>query len=316
MQGRTVKLFLVEGSPTGILAAEIMNWTGHVLVAPRSRAPDALKRPEAARTGIYLLTGEDPDHPSKIRVYIGEGDSVVDRIKAHVKDPSKEFWTHAFIITSKDANLTKAHARYLESRLVEIAKSAGRAAVANGVEPAPKLLPESDVADMEFFLSQVQLVLPVLGLDVLRPKLTAPAVTRSPSTSVAQAQAGLALLLSSPKHGVEARAIENEGELTVLAGSIATAKAFTANSYSALRQTLIADGVLTPNAGEGYVFATDVNFDSPSAAAAVILNRNANGRVEWRLEGTGQTLKDWQDAQLAAVPGTDRLRELIDSVQL
>lgn len=312
MVGRTVKLFLVEGSPTGILAAEIMNWTGHVLVAPRSQTPDALKRPEAARTGVYLLTGEDPEHPSRLRVYIGEGDSVVDRIKAHAKDSSKEFWTHAFIITSKDANLTKAHARYLESRIVEIAKAAGRAAVANGTEPAPKLLPESDVADMEFFLSQVQLVLPVLGLDVLRPKLSA-AGTGS-TLSAKQALEGLTLTLSSPKHGAEARAVENEGELTVLAGSVATAKTFIANSYSALRQSLIEDGSLVERTGQGLVFATDVNFDSPSAAAAVILNRNANGRVEWRLEGSGQTLKDWQDAQLAAVPGTDRLQDLIHSV--
>jgi hypothetical protein len=37
-----------------------MNWTGHVLVAPRSRIGEALKRVEATRTGIYFLVGVDP----------------------------------------------------------------------------------------------------------------------------------------------------------------------------------------------------------------------------------------------------------------
>ncbi len=102
-----------------------MNWTGHVLVAPRSKLAEALSRSECTRTGVYLLLGDDPENPNKQRVYVGEGDSVVDRIKSHAKDPSKDFWTHAYIVTSKDANLTKAHARYLESKLVEKAKLAG-----------------------------------------------------------------------------------------------------------------------------------------------------------------------------------------------
>lgn len=105
LEGRTVRLFLVEGSPTGILAAEIMNWTGHVLVTPRSKTAEALKRAESARTGVYLLIGDDPEHPTKPRIYIGEADSVADRIKTHAKDSAKDFWTHAYVVTSKDQNL-------------------------------------------------------------------------------------------------------------------------------------------------------------------------------------------------------------------
>lgn len=33
--GRSIRLFLVDGSPSGLLTAEIMNWTGHVLTGPR-----------------------------------------------------------------------------------------------------------------------------------------------------------------------------------------------------------------------------------------------------------------------------------------
>lgn len=115
--GRSVRLYLVDGSPTGILTAEIMNWTGHVLVAPRSRLAEALQRGEATRTGVYFLVGDDPEQPTKSRVYVGEGDIVAERIKSHAKDEQKEFWTRACLVTSKDLNLTKAHVRYLESRL-------------------------------------------------------------------------------------------------------------------------------------------------------------------------------------------------------
>jgi len=35
--GRSIRLFLVDGTPNGLLTAEITNWTGHVLTGPRSR---------------------------------------------------------------------------------------------------------------------------------------------------------------------------------------------------------------------------------------------------------------------------------------
>ena len=79
--GRTVRLFLVDGSPTGVVTAEIMNWTGHVLVAPRSQIGEALRREEADRTGVYCLVGDDPTQASKSLVYVGEADCVADRIK-------------------------------------------------------------------------------------------------------------------------------------------------------------------------------------------------------------------------------------------
>lgn len=57
LAGRTIKLFLVDGIPDGIRTAEIMSWTGHVLFAPRSSVAALLARPEAKRTGAYLLIG-------------------------------------------------------------------------------------------------------------------------------------------------------------------------------------------------------------------------------------------------------------------
>lgn len=298
-QGRTVRLFLADGTPTGVLTAEIMNWTGHILVTPRSRLADALKRPEASRTGVYLLVGDDILQPHRPRVYVGEGDSVLDRIKSHSKDITKDFWTHACIITSKDANLTKAHVRYLENRILDLIKASGRGNTANGNEPSVKSLPESDIADMEFFISQLQIALPVVGMDVLRPKpSTHSNLSSDVSDRLASANA-LKLVLSSKKSLVNAIAFESDGELTVLAGSTASNRQFTSNAYSARRQELIESGALQPTDNvDIYTLTSDTTFRSPSEAAAILLNRNANGRTEWHIHSTGQTLKDWQDDQL------------------
>ena len=297
VQGRSIRLFLVDGVPTGLRTAEIMNWTGHVLVAPRSQLPEALKRPEVVRTGIYFLTGDDPAQPGRDRVYIGEGDNVIDRLKSHAKDETKEFWTHATIVTSKDTNLTKSHARYLESRIIGLAKTADRANVSNGNDPSPKLLPESDAADMEFFITQLQVILPVLGLQFLRPRAS---LARPQLSEVTPAANMLQLIMQNKKRAVSAEAVEDGGEVTVLAGSLATAKEdSTSYAYAGVRKGLIESGVLKPAASDTqYEFTEDVPFRSPSEAAAVILNRSSNGRTEWKVKSTGQTLKDWQDSQL------------------
>ncbi len=252
---------------------------------------------------------------SLISIYVGEGDSVADRLRMHAKDPRKEFWEHVCVVTSKDQNLTKAHVRYLESRIVELVREGDRANLANGNEPSSKLLPKSDVADMEYFLSQMQIILPVVGFDFLRPKavLSKGDVAQSslPRTSA------LELVLVSKKHNIEARAVEQDGEVTVLRGSTAVAKSeFVSNTYQALRDSLISEGRLRPTPDPSVLeFSSDVQFPSPSAAAAVIFNRNSNGRTAWKIASTGQTLKDYQDAQLVETGSEHELVSTAEPVE-
>ena len=106
----TIRIFLADGEPTGILLAEISNWTGKVLVAPRSLLDQLSKREEVRRTGVYLLVGPDLDDPSRALAYIGEGDNVLKRLLHHNKDEPKDFWERTVVIMSKDENL-HAHAR-------------------------------------------------------------------------------------------------------------------------------------------------------------------------------------------------------------
>src|SRR4051794_19993596 len=167
-RGRTLKLYLVDGSPSGVITAELGISSVRAAVASRTALPELIRREEAARTGLYLLVGPDPDFPGRQLVYVGEGDQVKSRLAAHDADDSKEFFTRAVLIVSKDENLTKAHGRYLESRIIAAIRGAGRAKLVNGTEPPFKGLPEPEIADMERVLDEIEILLPVLGFDVLR----------------------------------------------------------------------------------------------------------------------------------------------------
>jgi len=299
-QGRSIRLFLVDGTPNGLLTAEIMNWTGHVLNGPRSKLAELVQRPECARTGVYFLVGPDPEDSLRTRVYIGESDDVAQRLKAHNRPEAqggKDFWERVCLVTSKDQNLTKAHVKHLESRLIHHAVAAGRCVLSNGTEHEYDGLPESDRADMAYFLEQIRIVLPVLGFDFLR-ELTKPSGPMVGDTAIAVEQSPR-FRLDIPKYGITAYAQEVDGEFFVLKGSHARKQwVGVAGGYQGLFQQLLADGVLAEDGTDHLTFGDDYAFNSPSAAAAVVSGRSANGRIVWSVDGTGQTYAAWQDQQL------------------
>jgi len=294
MNGKQIKLFLVDGSPGGLTSAEITNWTGHVLSASRSDLADLLKREEAQRTGAYLLLGEDEEVVGNTRCYIGEADVVAERLRYHQRD--KEFWDRVVVITSKDANLTKAHGRYLESRLIELATSAGRVKVENGTAPSPPALPEADTSDMDYFITQLEIVLPVLGVNAIRIPLP------RPWAGDGQSADSPVFHLRNGKLGVDATAQQVDGEFTMLAGSSVVAKwqgigkaESTVKSYASYRaqhEQLLADGAIMMEAGRGRV-TRNIPFTSPSTAGAVALGRSCNGRREW-IASDGATFGHWE----------------------
>ncbi len=290
--GRTIKLYLAEGTPTGLLAAEIMNWTGKVIVCPRTRLSSLSQREEVRKTGVYLLSGADPESPDKERVYVGEGDNVWDRLKAHEGDEKKDFWTRTVVVISKDDNLTKSHVGYLESRLYALIKEAGRA-ILDQNQPARPSLPEADIADTDYFLQQLQMVLPVLGFPFTQPKPEIPVGTGEGVSS--------SPLFCMTCAGARATAREVGDEFMVLKGSTARRKGPSSwHVYRALRDQLLEEGKLVKSDKDEslLVFAEDVPFKSPSAASCVVYANSVSGPATWKLESTGQTYKEWRSEQL------------------
>lgn len=294
MNGKTIRLYLVNGSPTDILTAEIINWTGKIIVAPRAQLAELAKREEVKRTGVYILVGPDPDVAMRDAVYFGEGDNVLTRLTAHDKDETKDFWTRCAVVISKDQNITKSHGRFVESRLISIAHQAERAKIHNGTAPPLPPLPEPDIADMEYFVGQLQMVLPVLGFNFLQPK---PTVTL-PNGGSTDTDSPLFVLSVV---GAEAKAREVAGEFIVLKGSTARKEGLKSwTSYKALRDQLVAeDRLVQSDQPDYFVFNEDVAFSSPSAGAAVVNAGNMNGRTSWKTE-SGETYQQWHEKKLAA----------------
>ena len=185
------------------------------------------------------------------------------------------------MFVSKDENLTKAHVRYLENRLLTEAVQVGRFTLEQNQAGGSKL-PESDREDMEVFLSHIRQLLPVLGSDLLIP-IAQPA---------ARQQSG-GILFCRMK-GAEGRGRRTPDGFAVFRGSTAVLQERdSAKKYPyvlTLRNQLIANGTLVKRDGF-YEFTKETEFSSPSAAAAVIEGGSANGLIEWRTED-GKVLKE------------------------
>lgn len=137
-----------------------------------------------------FLSGKKPEDPDTTIVYVGERDNVRQQPIQHNADETKAFWERTCVVTSKDRNITKAHGRYLEARLFGLVMEAGRATPGNGNKPGGLTLPEADQSDMDFFVEQIRLILPVLGFDFLKatPRVTKPMPSASPGTETSSEQ--------------------------------------------------------------------------------------------------------------------------------
>lgn len=297
--GRSIRLFLVDGTPNGLLTAEIMNWTGHVLTGPRSKLAELVERPECARTGVYFLVGPDPDNNLRLKVYVGESDNLSERLKQHsqkIEEGGQDFWERVCLVTSKEQSLTKAHVKHLESVLVRLVRHAGRCELVNGTANDYDSLSEADRSDMLFFLENVYTVLPVLGYDFLAPASeasVAPAVCESPL-----------FILEDLELNLRALAKEIDGEFTVLKGSQAIPyRSDKGSSYQDMYKQLVKDGVLVPDGDSLLTFSADQEFISPSAAASVVCGHAVDGETAWFVDGTEQTYAAWQTQQTSGSAG-------------
>ena len=282
MTSATIKLFLPHGDAKRLRVGEVSNWTGKALAAPRTELEDLLARDELGSSGVYFLLGVNADTGANL-AYVGEAEVIRDRLKQH---KAKDFWSSVVVFVSKDENLTKAHIRYLENRLLQESKTIGRYALENSNSSNPKL-PESDREDMEVYLARIRQVLPVLGSDLLAPI--------SGSTKPAHPQPQLVCKIKN----ATARGRRTEGGFVVFAQSTAvlTIRPSAETQYPntvALRQRLIQEKTLVERNGL-YVFIKDVEFSSPSAAAAVVHGGSANGLTAWKDE-SGRTLKDLEES--------------------
>jgi hypothetical protein len=276
--GKTIKIFLIDGEPNGRMSCELSNWSGKAYKIPRINVKDCSDRDDLTSTGVYLLFGKND--AGKDQVYIGEAESILKRLNQQLTQ--KDFWNEAIVFISKDENLNKAHIKYLENRLHDIAKSANRYAVDNSIIPTQSSISESDRAEMEEFIEYIKMLVNTLGHKVFDEKREFKPKQKQNSFFIKAAR------------GADGQGEPTSDGFVVFKNSKAAAtivNSMTPN-FIAYRQKLIDERVLVDK-GEYFEFTDDYIFSSPSTAAVMVMGRNANGLTEWKNKD-GKTLKEFE----------------------
>ena len=280
--GKSIELFLVNGTADSLITAELSNWNGKALKIPRIEVASC-SRDDIAQAGVYFLFCKEDDGSDS--VYIGEAENVKERLVQHLRDyqaeKEKYYWNTAVIFVGRDLN--KALIRYLENRFVEIARNSKRYIVLTKNTYRNTVMKESQIAVMEEFVDNVKILINALGYKVLEPLLQT-----GTDATVSDEEELYISVGSTSATGI----VTTEG-FVVLKGSVVNEKT-SAKSLSAgmkkLRDKIFADGKV-----ENLTTTEDILFSSSSAAADFVLGYSASGPRTWKTKD-GRSLKDIEDS--------------------
>lgn len=272
--GKMIELYYPEGTVEGIATASILNWSGKAIKIPRSEVTSCT-RTDIKMPGIYFLFIKSDDGIKKDSVYIGEADDVLQRLKGHIQSFNQGnedyYWNTAVSFVGNDLN--KSYVRYLEHRLVQIAKQCGQFDVRTKSTFQNTILSEAQRDAMEEFIENIQLLIGALGYRVLE--------------SIGK-KANVGMKFSITSRGSNATGYITADGFVVEKDSLianTVTNAFQNCSYQKLRNDLIENGKIVD-----FKFVDDYEFASPSAASSVITGNPSNGRADWKFNG--KSLKD------------------------
>lgn len=282
--GKSIELFLVNGTADSLIIAELSNWNGKAIKIPRIEV-SSCDRNDIKQAGVYFLFCKEDDGSDS--VYIGEAENVKERLIQHLRDYQAEnekyYWSTAVIFIGRDLN--KALIRYLENRFVEIARVSKRCHVLTKNTYKNTVMKESQVAVMEEFIDNVKILVNALGYKVLEPL-----VQNNSSNSTVDDEM---LFISSSSVNAKGR-VTTEG-FVVYEGSTFDSKGSVnslSNGMKNLRQKLIESDKV-----QNHVIKENILFSSSSAAASFVLGYSVSGPQRWKTKD-GKTLKELEDKQV------------------
>jgi len=281
--GKSIELFLVNGTADSLIIAELSNWNGKAIKIPRIEV-SSCDRDDITQAGVYFLFCKEDDGADS--VYIGEAENVKDRLVQHLRDYQSEkekyYWSTAVVFIGRDLN--KALIRYLENRFVEIARTSKRYVVLTKNTYRNTVMKESQIAVMEEFVDNVKILINALGYKVLEPF-----AQKDSSTATVDDE-----LLYITSGSVNATGKVTAEGFVVFAGATVNEK-MSVKSLSAgmqkQRQKLFDSSKV-----DGVVTTEDILFSSSSAAADFILGYSVSGPRTWKNKA-GRTLKEIEGKQ-------------------
>ena len=275
--GKSIELFLANGTADSLITAELSNWNGKAIKIPRIEVSDC-KRDDIKGAGVYFLFCKEEDDSDS--VYIGESETIQERLNQHIRDynadKEKFYWTTAVIFLGRDLN--KALIRYLEDRFVQIARDCKRYKVLTKNTYGKTVMKESQTAAMEEFIDNVRILINALGYKVLEPT-----VHNDPNSTVDDETLFLYLGNASGKGMVT-----TEG-FVLFAGAVLNEK--TSEKSLSKGAATLRKKHLASNKVKDFVTTEDILFSSSSAAADFVTGYSVSGPATWK-NSSGVTLKE------------------------
>lgn len=283
MFGKSIKIYLSDGSPSGLRHVEIANWSGQAIACPRRRLSELKNWNEAKCPGVYFLL-EKHSTDGRNSVYIGESENVYKRLSEH--DRNKDFWNEVIIFSSKDENLTKSHVKFLESRLTEMAKIADIYSIENSNNPTLSTLPRSDKDAMEEFIHNTKIVLGTLGHKFLNPL-----EIKEPKETETNINSSVNELLFFKVRGLIAKGKVSDDGFILIRGSEISKKTTTSltEKIKLFREKLITDEILIVDDNK-FILTKEIVLSSSSFAAAFVAGTARSGPEGWK-NSNGTSLK-------------------------
>jgi Domain of unknown function (DUF4357) len=293
MSGKEIRLYIMGEDKKGLKSVELSNWTGKAYIGDRKHSKIIQDIDELSSPGLYFLINEDNDSMQK-NIYIGEADEVNKRIQQHIS--GKDWWEQFVVFISKDANLTKAHVRYLEKQFFLLAKTNTTSFnLKNSSEPPGSRLPQADIDVLNTFLENIVFCLNNLGI------INFANSGYEKEQEINDNEIFYLNLTNDRKdengNTLQARLIITNNGYRLLKGSFVESimrESFQRHIYYPLRNKLNDEKVFDiSNYPEILITNKDLDFTAPSPAASIVKYRATNGPKEWHLKN-GKTLDDYE----------------------
>lgn len=286
VRGKSINLFLMDGTAVGRIKCTLANWTGVAYKIPRTEIDKCKEREDLKQSGVYFLFGISDDTGENI-VYIGQagarknGEGILYRLQEHKRDESKDYWTEAVVFTTSNNSFGPTEISYLENRFFNLAKDAKRYNVKNNVDPTSGHVTEEKESELEEFIEYAEIVMGTFGHRVFDSLEEKPIYKVEEHVEINDEPL---LVLKTTKAEAKGRRT-NEGFVVYKGASVSV------NPTKSCPETILnLRSKYTERVKDG-VLIEDTLFTSPSAAAGFVTYASANGIIMW-LDEKGRTLRE------------------------
>lgn len=275
-RGKSLKIFMMDGDVAGRWVCTLAGRTTKAYRIPRALYKKCNDIEDLKRPAVYLLFGDEDDSGRPV-VYVGETEDAFTRLKDH--EDKKDYWSEAVVFVSQDDHFNKAHVKYLEGRLYEIALQVDRYTVMNTQKPTSASIAIDEQAEMEDFIDNVSVLTFGMGHKVFEPLI-------KKESGVEDISDKEVFSIKTKNNTVDAKMVRTVEGYVVLKGSkIRESDTKSTPSWAKKKRAqLVADGTIKDG-----IFTRNELFSSPSGASDLVTGNSTSGNKMWKTEN-GTTL--------------------------